>query len=590
MVLFDRAEVSYRYASVIMLRHKRIKIFNDKGLDEAKVRIEYYGGDNNENVSDITAETVTLNDNVIQYTPVDKSLIYKQTIDKEKKVIVFTFPNVKPGSVVEFKYKWTTPYAGNFPDWFFIDDIPTRYSEFQAEFSKDYTFKSIERVTQPFAKDTSFFVNGKDNKQGKKYIWALNNIHTLKDEQYITSMMDNAQCVLFQITGYSERTWDATITDLLKFDDFGGQLDTTINLNGQEKIMAKVNAMKTQDEKIAYIFNLVKSTITYNDFYGIYTDDGIKKAWNKKTGDASEINLLIYHFLKKAGIDVYTMLVNRYGKIDPRYASTHQVNKTVDYIRVDSTKQYVLDATNKYYVYNEIPFYLLNSNGLMIDPNHKNSAFIRLDNESPAKKVVFINAEITSGGKMTGTTQINDFSYNRTFVLKDYKDDGESKYKDELRESDNNLKILSFKMENMEADSLPLTQNIDFSLDLTGSDENYIYFSPNLFTGFKTNPFLSEERFSDIDFKYLNNCTIGGHYKIPAGYKVDAMPKNVSLSMPDKSITLKRIIGEEDGYIQVHYVVNFKRSLFLKGEYLSLRDFYKKLHELLNEEVVLKKV
>ncbi|MDB5024117.1 MAG: hypothetical protein JWP78_1872 [Mucilaginibacter sp.] len=35
MKLFDKAEVSFRYATVIMHRHKRIKIFNDKGKDEA---------------------------------------------------------------------------------------------------------------------------------------------------------------------------------------------------------------------------------------------------------------------------------------------------------------------------------------------------------------------------------------------------------------------------------------------------------------------------------------------------------------------------------------------------------------------------
>ncbi len=43
MVLFDQAVVTYKFSTVIMERHKRIKIFNDKGKDEANIRIEYLG-------------------------------------------------------------------------------------------------------------------------------------------------------------------------------------------------------------------------------------------------------------------------------------------------------------------------------------------------------------------------------------------------------------------------------------------------------------------------------------------------------------------------------------------------------------------
>ncbi len=59
--------------------------------------------------------------------------------------------------------------------------------------------------------------------------------------------------------------------------------------------------------------------------------------------------------------------------------------------------------------------------------------------------------------------------------------------------------------------------------------------------------------------------------------------------MPDKSITFKRIVAEQDGDILVHYTIDYKRSLFLKDEYPSIHDFYKKMYEMLNEQIVLKK-
>jgi len=139
-------------------------------------------------------------------------------------------------------------------------------------------------------------------------------------------------------------------------------------------------------------------------------------------------------------------------------------------------------------------------------------------------------------------------------------------------------------------DSLPLTQNIAFNLDLAGSDENYIYLNPNLFTPLKTNPFLSESRLTDIYFGYLRNYSINSVYKLPAGYKVDALPKSVNMIMPDKSISFKRIVAEQDGSVLVHFIINYTRTAFNASEYPGIHDFYKKMYEMLNEQIVLKKI
>jgi Domain of Unknown Function with PDB structure (DUF3857) len=585
-VLFDKAEISYRFSSIIMQRHKRIKIFNDKGKDQASVRVEYLGAHNDKEISEIDAQTINLNNNVIEYTALDKKLIYTEVVDKNKRAMVFTFPNVKAGSVIEFKYKWHTPYPYNYPDWYFQKQIPTRYSELQASFNKDYTGKMIRKVHQPFYRDTSFFLNGKNHNQGDKYLWALNNVHSIKTEPFMTSMRDNVQCILFQIS-YGERTWLKICNALVNDDDFGKQL--SIPLNNENEILAKAFELRTDDEKIAYIFNTVKTRIAWDNINDFYTYQGIEKTWNKKKGNSTEINLIICRLLKQAGLSAYPVIVSTSGKIEAAYATTYQLDKTVSYIQVDSTKQYVLDATDKYNVYNEIPIDLLNSNGLYIDVEKKIYRIMQIQSPLPTRQNTFVNAEIKSDGKMSGTANINSFSYNRIKSIKKYKTDGDKKYTDYLKEGDNNLKITSLKFENMEVDSLPLTQNIAFTLDMPGTDENYIYVNPNLFTGLNPNPFLSEERFSDIDFGCLNIYTINGRYKIPTGFKVDVLPKSTNTTIADKSIMFKRVVAEQDGYIIVHYIINFKKSLYSKDDYPDIRAFYKKMYEMLNEQIVLKK-
>jgi len=260
----------------------------------------------------------------------------------------------------------------------------------------------------------------------------------------------------------------------------------------------------------------------------------------------------------------------------------------VIYVPLGNKKYYILDASNRYNNYTDIPFDILNSNGLTIDPKKGEYTISYIKNDEPSRTMVFVNAVIDSG--MSGTAQINSFGYNKESAVEEYKVDGENKYKENLKDKDNNLQISSFKLENMEIDSLPLTQTVDFKLDLTSSDEKYIYFTPNLFTGLNANPFLNEERNSSINFKFLRNYNINGRYKIPQGYKTDALPKSMSLLMPDTSILFKRIVAEQEGMIVVHYVIDFKKSYYTADQYKPLFEFYRKMHEMLNEQIVLKKI
>jgi hypothetical protein len=242
-------------------------------------------------------------------------------------------------------------------------------------------------------------------------------------------------------------------------------------------------------------------------------------------------------------------------------------------------------------MYSEIPDNLLNSFGLCIDRDKKAYDLVFLKRISPVTQVVVVNAEIKPDGKISGSSEISSNSYNRINAIARYKTDGEKKYIDYLRDDDNNLKISAIKFENMEVDTLPLTQNITFTLDLSGSDENYIYFNPNLFTPLHKNPFLSESRSSDIDFGYLRNYQVSGNYKIPAGFKVDALPKSIAMTMPDKSVTFKRILAkQDDGTIAVLYIISHKKVIYFKEDYPDFRAFYQKMNEMMNEPIVLKKI
>ncbi|WP_158825571.1 DUF3857 domain-containing protein [Mucilaginibacter lacusdianchii] len=602
MVLFEKGDVYFDDKFNVTIEvHKRIKIFNESGKKQADIRIPYYGGNRAEYVNGLQAETINLNDGKVEITKVDRKQIFTENVDKSKMAMVFSFPNVKPGSVIEFSYRKVNQATYGIPDWYFQSEIPVRYSEFNTSIPEFFYYRLQPRVYQAFQKNTTSSENraiqGSSFSEDHK-TFAMANVSSLNSEPYMRSFWDNVQSIHMQLESikptfgftqqYSE-SWDKVTTNLLEDEDFGLQFKR--KLVNEEAIISKAKSLKSDDAKIGYIFSEVKNAMKWDGTDRWYTMDGTAKAWDKKIGNSTEINLILYRLLAQSGVKAYPMVVSTRsnGRINPAYTNLTQFNRAVVFIPIDSTQNYVLDASDKYNSYRETPENLLYSHGFWVDKESKQHAMVFLDNPKPVRQAVFVNAEIKPDGTLNGTAQINSFSYNRHNAIEHYKTDGEKKYIDYLREDNNSLSINSLKLANMDLDSLPLTQSMNFNLELTGSDKDYIYFNPNLFTSLHSNPFLSENRNSDIDFGYLNQYNINGLYKIPAGYKSDALPKSLSIVMPDNSITFKRIVAEQDGVIAIRYSIDYKKVLFFKEDYSDLHAFYKKMHELLNEQVVLKK-
>ena len=590
MILFDKARVLFSTMGyVAMERHKRVKILNEKGKEEGSVRIEYNNLYGAEEILNIEAQTINLDSGKIVITKVDPKQIYFEHTDKNKDALIISFPNVKEKSVIEYRYTFARRLASNFPAWYFQDNIPTRYSEFKVYFSSRLKFKAFTRTNKAFLKDTTL--------EGG-HVWAVSNIASSKKEAFMRADNDGLQCVSMLLNGIDDfdgksihlsDSWSETGKELANEKDYYKELDQ--HLNDEDKVIKQAVELKTDEAKIAFLYNQVKSTISWNGSKNWGSKDGIRSAWKKKVGNSAEVNAILYHLLKRSGVKAYPMLVSTRdnGLIDPSFVDIFQINHLVTYVPVDSTKYYLLDATDKYNTYNQIPFDLLNSYGLRLDKERNKYDMVFIDTKKPSKNVTFVNGEIGTDAKMKGTGEIGSYGYDRTSNLEIYKTTDEKKYEEFLAENDNNLKLSNLKLENAEVDTLPLKQSFDFTYDLNNTDK-YIMFSPNIFTSLHDNPFLNETRSSEIDFGYADNHLIYGRYKIPDGYNIESLPKDANIVMADKSIRFKRILGSEDGYISIHYEILVNRTRFLRSEYSSLHEFYKKMYDMLNEQIILKKI
>jgi hypothetical protein len=274
------------------------------------------------------------------------------------------------------------------------------------------------------------------------------------------------------------------------------------------------------------------------------------------------------------------------GLVNTFYPSTDQFNTVMAYVPANN-KFYVLDATDKISTYKLIPASVVNTKGFLVEG--ENGKWIDVvDTKNKFKIMAAVRGEIDASGNMKGDGMINSSGYAKKIRSESWIKDKDNFKQVYFTEPNASLKIEDLTVNNAEADSLPLEQKVKFVSTLSSSGD-YRYFNVNLFSGLEKNPFIADERQTDVDFGYLQDYAIFGNYTIPEGYTFNDLPENISLVMPDNSIVFNRFLKAEDNLLNVRITLEFKSPFYTAANYPEVREFYKKLYAKLNEQIVIKK-
>lgn len=570
----------------------RIKIFNQKGFDNADIKIRYLSYDKSTSIIKFAAQTYNLDaSGNIVVTKVDKASVYDKKIDKRSSEKSFAFPDVKPGSIIE--YKCTLDNDNNFlgDEWYFQKSIPVKFSRFIVNFPPELVMSVTPHCSMPLQQASS------DRKGAGNYKWyTMENIPGLPDEPFMSCREDYLQKMETRVTALDFpgvprknllRSWPGIIKELVDDEDFGRQLKKDIPRTADLDAMLK--GMDDPYKKMVTIHNYVRNNMEWNGYINIWALDGVKSAWKDKKGTTGEINLILINLLKDAGLAVRPLLVSTKsnGLLNTGVAGFDQFDKVLAHVTIGDD-YYVLDATEKTTPSNLIPLEVMLSEGLLIaKPDSYEWGWKTLwDGTHMFKRTVTLNAEADTNGNLKGAAKLLANDYERCRLLPEGK-----KSIGALKKSFDDLKgvrIDSISTENAEVDSLPLTENIYFQS--TGSSSGgYKYFSVNLFTGLEKNPFLAEERATDVFYSANQQYEINGLVFIPEGYTMEELPKSMRMIMPDTSISFLRQSVFNAGILNIRYKLEFRKPFFSKDEYPEFREFYKKLFSLLNEQYVFRK-
>jgi Domain of Unknown Function with PDB structure (DUF3857) len=599
---YDRGTVGYSTFKTVYERRRRIKILKEKGIAQADVSIRYYVNNNEERVLKLKAFTYNIDESgKIQTTEVKKSSIYSKKIDGSYAAMIIAFPEVKVGSIIEYSYSIESETI-HLKDWYFQGRIPVKYSEYQLKVPQIFRFSVQPSVVDPIEDkqqviDESISMDeGFMETKSLKSNYIMRDLPGIKNEPFMGSPMDYMQRLNFQLTQiyYNESRiedislkWSNVIKDLMKRGDFGEQLEKTVS--AAKSFVDEAKKIADAETRMRFIYNSLRKSMNWNDDEEyVYTDNGIGKTWDTKTGNVADINLLLINILNDAGVKATPILFSTrdHGLVAPNYPFINQFNTVMAFVAIKD-RTFVLDATNKMINYKLVPEKIVNTNGFIVEGENGKWKDI-LSGKYRYKVMTAVQGEIDGAGIMKGSALVNCYDYARVQRCEEWAEDKEKFKNDHFIKPYPTLNIEDITINNLAADSLSLEQKIKFSSTLNSSGE-YRYFSVNLFSGLEKNPFIADKRMSDIDFGVHRDYTIFGNYTIPPDYVFDGLPENFSMSTSDNGIVFNRSVQVETNLLNIRMTVEFKRSFYPAGSYPEFKEFYKKLFDKLNEQVVIKK-
>jgi hypothetical protein len=600
VVLFDIGksyfEDSENNFKVVHERSTRIKIFTEAGLKWAEIEIPFYHeGQLSEDVYDIEGCTYNVENGVLKTTPFNASNCHEEKVNEFWTIKKFALPDVKPGSIIQYKYKLSSDYKFNLRNWEFQRKIPTVYSEYEVRMIPFYEYVYLVQGANKFFSQKSYASTGLPRHFGvltyqeMVYLFVMKNIPAFNDEEYITSINDYLSKIDFQLAGVTNysgvstkviSTWTELVKALLKEESL-----TKFAKKG-EKISAKLINQdslltKSQKEKFDFIINYVKSNFSWNKNNGKYASKSLNDLLKDKFGNSADLNLLTIGLLNAAGIEAYPLIISTRdnGKIKTDYPYLKFFNYVLISANIDG-KNILADATDLLCPNELVPSKCLNDKGLLVKEG--DIQWINLQRDKPSEINTTISID-SIGDASRAVSMISSTDYD---ALRYRNNIGGDKAKVAARADQDVYKVndSSIEVNNLSEIEKPYIMKFN-STYKTEKISDKIYLSPFLDEPITENPLKQYSRTYPIDMTYPVKRSFNSVITIPEGYKVEFVPENYKIL--NDLFELNYNVRNEGKTISISFNYTFRKSVYAATDYTNIKFYFKDIIRKGNEKIVL---
>ena len=620
-ILFNVGEVRFEYYedsgfNMITVVRTKIKIYKKEGYDFANFSRKYYiGGNSNENLNFYKAVTYNIVDGKIEKTKLKSDGEFDEKINKFWNRKKIALPNVKEGSIIEFEYTLKSPSIGTIDEWQFQTNVPVNYSEFATYVPEYYVYNPISKghvfpVVNKEDKLKTIVFTTKDRNTGTtttfsqekleyketKTVYSAKDVPALKDEKYVNNIKNYTSSIGHELSVIKypnqpfksfSTDWETVTKTIYQNEKFGDELAKTGYFEDDLKIVLK--DVSSYTEKIAIIFNFVKSKIKWNEFNSYYCDDGVRKAYKDQSGNSAEINLILTAMLRYAGVEANPVLVSTRSNGISFFPNRTAYNYVIAAVEIDNGL-ILLDATDKNALPNILPARDLNWMGRIIRKDGS-SAEVDLMPKMVSSDVTNMMVTLSNEGVFEGKVREQHFDYNAYSFRNRFSDLTKDAYLEYLEKRNDNCEVIEYEVSGKSDLNQPIIENYSFkSNNLVETIGDKMYFSPLLFFAMSENPFKQDKREYPVDFVYPTQDRFMVNIAIPEGYSIESIPKSISVPMSDNLINAKFLVSGEGNKIQVSYIKEINTSIVSSEYYDELKAIFNELVKKENEKIVLKKI
>lgn len=590
------ALTSYDRIMVVTEHHIRVKIINTEGLDYANIEIPYGIDDK---VIGIKAATYNLDNRETVVHPVDKKGFYFENTSRYRQTLRFTMPNVRVGSVIEYKYTMQSPSYFSLYNMEFQKEIPVRVSGLKVEIPGYFEYKFIPRGSYSNVKYTKReqpVAFGGTTVEGFVGQWYAYNMPAARDEPFSTGSEDYYTSLGFELSKINfpgiffediSPTYPNLSKKLLERDDFGGFYQKNSFL--KDKTDEIISGADSETEKLRRIYRFVAELMMW-DGINDYTASGtLKKVFNDEKGNTADINLLLLAMLRSAGISSEPVILStrENGILNPFFAILQQFDYVAVIARPDGD-QYVIDATDPLRPFNMLPFYCLNGEGWAL--LGMNGSWVHVRNNERYQESINLEMNLKEDGSVTGHAVNSYESYDAFAVRKICRLEGTDAYTDFLRSVNNRWKISDLKLDNLDNNEEPVAETFNFSIsDAADINGDFIYMIPVQYDKLESNPYYSEERISPVDLGCPSGQVCRYRITVPDDYEVQEMPLTFKTQLEGGGAEYSYTLSSDGRIITLETELNFKEFRFNPERYNAIRDFYARIIQKQSEVIILKR-
>ncbi len=565
--------------------HVKTKVINAKKFTQGEVEISYYKGSNNtEKIKNIKA--LTHNGGVKNYVKQDDIFTIDDTPNWKSKR--FTFPDIKDGSILEYKYRVESPYFFNLGGWAFQGELPTIYSEFYTEIPGNFKYNKGVYGYHPLSINESalkkkclYFNYTNQSADCETGLYTMENIPAFKEEEYMLSKKNYISRIGYELkefymfNGDVERytkSWDDVDKELKSDNDLGRQLGSRSFF--EKNIPVTIMTMPLNKNKAVAIHDFIRDHYTWNNSYRLYSDIEVKDSFKKEIGNSSEINIALINALNAGGFNAHMVIssTRKNGIPTPLYPVITEFNYVFAALILDN-ETILLDATRKNAKFGLLPFELLNNQGRLMDFN-KESTWIPIKAYDNNPHIVRAQIKANEMGDFIGQARE---SFDGYLAYNERLDIEEETQKVFIKNKENTnlfteISDFTIKNKNKPKEKLEMNYNISLSPESVGNKIilNPFFFEPT----FDKNPFKLDVRNFPVDFGFPVNTTFNININLSDQYSILDLPKNISVSLPDHqgSITLQSVLT--NNVIQMSYKLSLNKTTFQPDDYEDLKTFF----------------